>query len=181
MTKPATTIPWRWIGWGAGGLLLAAPLVAMQFTNDVVWTPLDFAFAGALIGGVGLGLELAVRRTGDAAYRAAAALALAATFFLVWINGAVGIIGDDNDATQLYGLVPAVALLGAALAGFRPAGLAWAMTAAALAQAGVPVAAWLVWPAQRPAVLAPEVIGLTVVFTGLWLVSAALFRRAARR
>lgn len=38
----------------AAGLLLL-PLVAMQFTDDVVWDAFDFVFMGTLPGGVGLG------------------------------------------------------------------------------------------------------------------------------
>ena len=168
--------------WGGAGLLLLAPLIAMQFTDEVAWTTFDFAFAAGMLGGIGLGLELAVRRTGSAAYRIGAAVALAAAFFLVWITGAVGIIGSErDDANLLYGGVLLAALVGALAARFRPAGLAWAMAAAALAQVMVPVMAWSIWPGSRASLLAPEVLGSTVVFAALWLVSAWLFRKAASR
>lgn len=175
-------IPWRWIGWGGAGALLLVPLVAMQFTDEVNWTAFDFAFMGGLMGLIGLGLELAARRTGDAAYRIGVAMALAASFLLVWINGAVGIIGDEGQAPNwLFMVVIAVAFLGAIAAAFEPAGMAWAMRAAALVQIAVPFVAWAYWPLLRPAVLAREVIGSTVVFTAIWLTAAVLFRKAARR
>ena len=38
-----------------------------------------------------------MRKTGDAAYRTAVGVALAAAFLLIWVNGAVGIIGSENN------------------------------------------------------------------------------------
>lgn len=136
---------------------------------------------GALLGGVGVGLELAVRKTSNAAYRTAAGVALAATFLLIWINGAVGIIGSEQeDANLLYGGVLAVALIGAIVARFRPAGMALAMSATALAQALVPVIASTFGPGSKASVWSPEVLVLTGFFAALWLIAAWLFRKAAR-
>ena len=172
---------WRIAGWGAAAMLLALPFAAMKVTGEVRWTAFDFAVLGGLLAGVGLGLELAVRGSGNAAYRIAAGLALAAAFLLILINGAVGIIGSEQEgANLLYGLVLAAALLGAILARFRPAGMAKAMAAAALVQALVPAIALIVWPDAKFMVWAPEVPVLTVFFAALWLASAWLFRQAAR-
>ena len=165
-------MPWRMIGWGGAALILLLPLV-----TNAPWTGSDYVFMAVMLGGVGIGLELAARK-GNAAYRMAAALALAAAFLLVWINGAVGIIGSErDDPNLLFLLVIAVALLGALLSMFRPGGMAKAMGAAALAQLAVPAAAVMLWPEAR--VWAPEVIGSTIVFAAMWLSSAALFRKAA--
>ena len=173
-------VPWRVLGWGAAGLLLLTPLVAMQFTDEVKWTGFDFAFAAAMLGVVGVGLELAAR-VANSAYRLASALALGAAFLIVWATGAVGIVGDEGEPANLLFLgVPAVALLGAVLAGFRRTGMAPAMGAAALAQLAAPVVAWFAMPAAREALLRPEVPAATGVFTGLWLLSAFLYRKAAR-
>lgn len=172
---------WRWIGWGGAGVLLLAPLVAMQFTDEVDWSPGDFVFAALLMGGVGLGLELAVRRSGHLAYRLGGAIALGLGFLTIWINGAVGVIGDEGERANLLFLgVLAVALLGAFAARFRPGGMVWAMTAAAVAQGLVPLAAWLFGLAPIELIGRPEAPAFTVVFTGMWLVAAALFRTAAR-
>lgn len=172
---------WRIAGWGAAAMLLALPFAAMKVTGEVRWTAFDFAILGGLLAGVGLGLELAVRGSGNAAYRIAAGLALGAAFLLVLINGAVGIIGSEReDANLLYGLVLAAAFPGAILARFRPAGMAKAMAAAALVQALVPAIALICWPDAKAMVLAPEVPVLTVFLAALWLGSAWLFRRAVR-
>jgi hypothetical protein len=171
-------VPWRWIGWGAAGALLALPLIAMRFTDEVQWTASDFVVMGLLLGAVGLGLELAVRKSARFAYRLAAGLALLTAFLTVWINAAVGIIGDGEGASRLYGGVLLVALAGAALARFRSNRMAWAMAAAALSQLAVPPLAALMWPDARPLIWRPEVITLTGMFAAMWLLSAAMFRKA---
>jgi hypothetical protein len=171
---------WTLVYWVAAALALLTPLLAMRFTKEVNWTAFDFACAAGLLGTVGLGLELTVRRSSSTAYRLGAALALALALLLVWINGAVGIIGSEREAANLlFGVVLAVATAGAFAARFRPEGLAKAMAAAALAQILVPAAALAFGAGGAALILAPEVIGLTAVFTALWLLAAWLFRKAA--
>jgi hypothetical protein len=169
--------PWRVLGWGGALCLLAVPLVA-----GAPWTPADYVFAPVLMGAVGLGMELAARR-GATGYRLAAALALAAGFLLLWMNAAVGIIGnEEEDANLLFAGVVAVALIGAAAARGRPAGMARAMLAAAAAQLAVPVVVWMLFdPAVAALLRRPEVPVLTAGFTALWLAAAGLFWRAAAR
>lgn len=169
---------WRIAAWAAAGLLLLAPLVAMQFTDDVNWTVADFVFAAVLLFGT-LGIyELAVRKTGSTAYRAGAGVALAGGFLLVWINGAVGITDSAADVLFLL-LVPAVGLVGALVARFRPRGMAVAMFAAAgtvVLIAGIALVAGIV-PAFNSAF---EILGLAAFFVVLFVGSALLFREAAR-
>lgn len=163
--------PWRIVGWGIAAALLLLPLVAMQFTAEVNWTLSDFVFAAILIGGVGVAFELTVRMSRNNSFRAGAAAAIAASFLTIWVNAAVGMIGDDNPYNLLFLGVIGVALLGAVVARFRPAGMAVAMLAAALAQ--VAVAAGGLSTDVRGAILSAG-------FAGIWLLSAALFRNAAR-
>lgn len=171
---------WRVVAWGAAATMLLLPLIAMQFTDEVVWDAFDFIFMGVLIGAVGAGFELAVRKTRNAAYRTAAGIALAMTFLLVWINGAVGIIGSEaEDANLLYNAVLAVAFFGAIGARFRSAGMARAMGAAALAQACVPLIALVFGLGSAASIWSPEVPVLTGSFAAMWLLSAWLFRKAA--
>ncbi|MES2626728.1 MAG: hypothetical protein V4628_15685 [Pseudomonadota bacterium] len=159
--------------------LLLVPLLAMQFSSEVVWTVSDFVFAGTLIFGTGLLYQLAVRMTPDSTYRVAVGLSLATTFVLIWINGAVGIIGD-SDVNMLYLLVPMVGIAGALIAQFRPLGMARALFAAAFTQALIPVIALLV----REPDFSPGVVGvfvLNAVFVALFVGSGLLFQRAARQ
>jgi hypothetical protein len=159
--------------WGGATCLLLLPLVAMQFTSDVNWTLRDFLTFGTMLAVACGTYEIAARSTRSVAYRMGVGIAVAASFFLVWINLAVGIIGSEtNRANLLFAGVIAVAILGAVVARFRPAGMSRAMVVAAIAEALVPVIAMSV---------APEVLGLTGVFVAMWLVSAWCFRIAARQ
>ncbi len=173
-------VRWRVAARTAAGLLLLAPLPAMQVTEEVVWSAGDFLFAGILLGSVGAAYELTVRKTGNRAYRAAMGVALAAAFLLVWVNASVGVIGAaGNGANAMYGGVLGVGVLGSLLARFRPQGMAWALVATALAQmavAGIAVAAGWGETASSPAAL----LAVNGGFAGLWLLSAALFHRASR-
>ena len=161
-------IPWRAIGWGTAALLIMVPLVAMQFTEEVNWTASDFLFAVVLFGSVGLAFEFIVRTSSSVAYRFGAAIALLAAFLTIWVNCAVGMIGDeDNPLNLMFGAVLIVALGGAILARLKPAGMARAMAVAAVAQVGASAAG-----------LSTDLRGgvLSMGFAGLWLVSAWLFR-----
>ena len=172
---------WRIAAWATAAILLLLPLFAMQVTNEVAWDLADFVFAGVLIVGVGVAYELTVRMTDNTPYRAAVAVALAAAFILIWINLAVGIIGtEDNPANLMYGGVLFVGFIGAVIARFRPDGMARALFATALAQAVVAAIA-LIAGMQSPVSPAIEILGLNGFFAALWLGSAWLFRKAARK
>ena len=169
---------WRIVVWSAAALLLLLPLFAMQFTDQVDWDVADFAVFGGLLLGVGVAYELVAKQSGSTAYRAAVGLALAAAFILIWMNGAVGIIGTErNDANLMYGGVLAVGIIGAILARFRPRGMARTLFAMAVAQAVVAVIA-LVAGLGEPASPPMEILGINGMFVTLWLGSAWLFRRA---
>lgn len=159
--------------WGGAACLLLLPLVAMQFTREVAWTPLDFVAFGAMLAGACGAFELAARVTMNRTYRAAAALALVTAFLLTWVNVAVGVIGSEQDPANLaFGGVLAVGLVGALLARLEARGMALALLAVAVAQALVAGAA-LVLRLDTP-------LALHGVFVALWLAAAVLFGRAAR-
>ncbi len=171
---------WRIARWSAAAALLLTPLVAMQFTRQVQWTVSDFVFAGFMIVGTGLLYEVAVRFSGSFAYRAGAFVALGTCFLLVWINLAVGIIGDEDDFRNAYYFCEVLLVAAASFAAaLRPAGMMRAMLGAAGFQALITAAAFFDgWGAEEPPG-AFALLGLNSVFVGLWLFAAALFRRAA--
>ena len=116
------------------------------------------------------------------AYRRAFYTGLAGALLLGWANGAVGIIGSENNpANLMYGAVFAVGLIGALISRFRPRGMARTLFAVALVQVLIPVFALLVWPAKASWGDA-GVIGVFVInfiFASIFVVSALLFRRAS--
>ncbi len=130
--------------------ILLLPLLAMQFTDEVVWDLADFAVAGVLLFGASLTYELIARKAGNIAYRVGVGVAVAAALLLVWLNLAVGIIGnEESPANLMYIGVLAVGIIGALIARFQPHGMARALFATAAAQVLVAVIALLpIWAPQ---------------------------------
>jgi hypothetical protein len=181
----------RLIVWAAVvALILMVPFLAMQFQwqvpdpgspapEQVNWSLFDFVFAGTLLFGSALVYELIVRKVATTAYRAAVAIACVTAVLLVWINGAVGIIGsEDHPANLLYLAVLASAFLGAILARLEPRAMSRVMIATAIAQALVPLIALAIWPLPDTSGVV-EVTGVSAFFIVLWLASALLFRQAS--
>ncbi len=167
--------------WIVAALLLLMPMVAMQFTDEMNWDETDFLVFGAMLLAACGAYELATRMTGNTAYRAAVGVAVVAAFILIWMNLAVGIIGsEDNPANLMYGGVLAVAILGGLIVRFQPDGMARVLAATATAQAFVGAIALMAGLGSTGANWPRVIVVLTVFFSALWLISAWLFRKAAR-
>jgi peptidoglycan/LPS O-acetylase OafA/YrhL len=80
--------------------ILSLPLVAMQFTDEVVWSLADFVLAGVLLATMGVALELAVRKAGN----------LVTALGIAVLGVAAGLLGQADDA-------PGLVLLGLLLIG----------------------------------------------------------------
>jgi hypothetical protein len=181
---------WRIARWTVAGTLLAIPALAMQVSDEVNWTVSDFdevnwtvsdfVFAGVMIIGTGLLYEGVTKLSDSLAYRAGAVVALAAAFLLIWINLAVGIIGNEDDPhNAAYFCEVLLAAATAFTARLRPAGMTRAMLATAGFQLLVTaLAANDGWGASEPPG-ATGVLVLNLGFAALWLASAGLFRKAA--
>jgi hypothetical protein len=175
-------INWRIIGWGGAVTLLLVPFIAMRVGGTGFdWTLGDFVVAGVLFGVVGLAIELLVRQSSILSYRIGAVVAVFAGLFLIWINLAVGIIGsEEHDANMLYALVIAVAVGGAIVARLQAGGMALAMFAAALVAVLIALTAVAMGWGAETVNWPRDVLGATGINATMWLVSAALFRMAAR-
>ena len=172
---------WTIVIWGTAAFLLLLPLIAMQFTNEVNWDETDFVVFGATLFGACGVYELAARMTPNFAYRAAVGVAVVAAFILIWMNLAVGIIGsEDNPVNLMYGGVLAVAITGAFIVRFRPSGMARVLVATAFAQVLVGIIALVAELGSTGENWPRVIVVLISFFAALWLVSAWLFRRAAR-
>lgn len=165
----------RWVVWGGAACLLLLPLVAMQFTADVDWTLFDFVVMGTMLGLVCGAFELAVWVARSNVYVVAAGVAVATAFLTTWINLAVGIIGNENNPANLmfFGVL-AIGFIAVLFARIEPLGMARAMEVTAVAQAIVGVIAFFTASDQ------PEAYALPGFFVAMWLISAQLFRKAAR-
>jgi hypothetical protein len=173
-----TNILIRWVLITAA--VLAVPLLAMVFrigvpdpgsgTDGVNWGPMDFAVIGVLVLGSGLLFEYASRRAGNVAHKAAVGIAVAAGLFLIWVNLAVGMIGDEgNPANLMYILVLFVALVGAAIARFEPRQASIAMFVTAGAHVIIAAIALI-------AGLGPT-LPADAFFIAAWVASGLLFRQ----
>lgn len=161
-------------------LPLFVPLVAMRFTAEVNWTVSDFVVAYVLFAGAGFAYRFATHRAVSLAYRAAAGLAVFACLSLIWVNLAVGFIGDeDNPANLLYGGVLATSAIGAVASNFAARGMARTMFAAATVQFLVPIVAWFIWRPNFDASVA-KIFFLNACWAFLFVLSGLLFRHSGQ-
>ena len=165
-------------------IILLIPLLRNLFVDGWNWDLRGFLVVGSVgtvLFGIGLTYQLITKNLGTPAYRAAAGVAIVAAFFLVWGNF-VQAADDVNPAAVMYFAVPLVGIIGAAIARFRPAGMARALFATALAQALALAIALMIRNPQvtpwTPAVL--RGFGGNAFFGLLFVGSALLFRTAAR-
>lgn len=77
-----------WMALGTGMILLI-PLIAMQFTNEVVWNMFDFIVAGTLLFGAGSLFVFLARRMSK--YRVTIGILLTISVLYIWAELAVGI------------------------------------------------------------------------------------------
>lgn len=125
---------------------------------------------------------------GRTAYRFGVCTAIGSGLFILWLMGAVGIVGVEGDPADLmfFGVF-AVGIGGAVLARLRPPGaaralgMARAMLAMALAQALVGAVALAAGKHEAAISSVAEILGLTGMFVALFLGSAWLFLHAARK
>ena len=173
---------WRLVLWAIPTVLLVLPSIMMAVQADGwLWTPFDFVFAAVLLYGATATADLAIRKGGSMAYRLGAGVAVLASFLLIWINAAVGVIGgEDNPANLMFLGIVAVAAAGSVIARLQARGMARAMLAACVLTAGTAAAAPVFgWGTADP----PGTAGLVMLiggFAAMWGVSAALFAKAAR-
>ena len=165
-------------------LILGIPLMRDLFVNGWNWDLRGFALVasvGTLLFSMGLTCQMLIRRLGTPAYRVAVGVTLVTAFVLVWGNF-VQAADDVNPAAMMYLWVPLVGIIAAAVARFRPDGMARALFVTALAQALVLAIVLVVRnPGVTPwtaAVL--RGFGGNAVFFMLFVGSALLFRKAAR-
>ena len=159
--------PWRIGGWSLVVLLLSLPAI-LRFP----WTASDFVIMGLLLGSVGLGIEFLVRQSGSLFVRLGSIVAVLTGFLTIWVNLAVGMIGDDNAYNLLF-LVPlAAALIGGIAVRLAPGGMVKVMVTAAALQAAIGLGGYGMDP--RGAIFSAG-------FSLFWLLAAALFRAGTER
>lgn len=161
-------------------LILSIPLIAMQFTQEVDWSFMDFVIMGILIFSTGSMYVLLTRFTPNVIYRAAMGAAIGTTFLMVWANLAVGLIGAGPHAGNLmYIGVVMVVLVGTFISKFTAKGMEFVMLGAALSLILVAAIALLTNMQAYPGSSVGEIIAVNAFFMFLYLIAALLFRYVA--
>lgn len=165
---------WRIIGWGGAAALVLAPLVAMQFTNEVNWDETDFIFAAVVFGFVGGLNELAVRKSANWYFRFGSVFAVLAGFMVIWSNLAVCMIGnEDNPVNLWFGAVLLISITGSIMSRFLGGILPQAMFAAGSVQAAIGIFAGIFGADPRGGII-------TILLSAAWFISSLLFWCAHR-
>lgn len=160
------------VAWVGAAALLALPALAMRFTDEVQWTGFDFAAFAGMLALLVAPFQLALRRVRNLAALAGTAVALGTGFLEVWVNLAVGIVGDGaNQVNLVFMALVALALVAALVVRGSPRAMARILLAAALVQAAILVVLAVTIPERG--------VYLTGVFVAGWLLSAWLYRRSA--
>lgn len=120
-------------------------------------------------------IEAGARASRSGTYRSGVGVAILASFLTVWTT----IVRDDGSGAGFFMIILAVGV-GWFAASFRPAGMARAMVGVAAMQLclGALIATAPITAAVPDGPL--KAVLFNVVFTALWLVSAAFFRAAAK-
>lgn len=172
--------PWRIAAWTMAVALMLVPITVRLIGGPFGWSLGDFLLVATILIAGCLLFDWAARKASNLSYLSAVGAALAAGFGLVVVNGAVGLVGSEDEAHNLlFGFVLLVALFGFVLARGRPAGAARAMFAASALHALISVGLLLTVAGSDTADPRAEWTGLSV-FAALWLGSALLFRYSAR-
>lgn len=167
--------------------ILFIPFIAMQFSNEVNWSFFDFIFAGVFIFGIASIYKLLTRKKENIIYRIATGVFLISILMIIWINGAVGILGtESNPANFLYGGVILTGIFGSLIAQLKSKGMAITLFSMAVVQILVPVIAFIIW---KPETLTTKqflynwhdygvwgVIGVNALFVIMFLSSGLLYR-----
>ena len=74
-------------------LLLLVPFIAMQFTNEVNWTVIDFVVMGGLLLFFGFTLDFLVGEMTSFYFKIILGIGIVLIFLLIWAELAVGIVG----------------------------------------------------------------------------------------
>jgi hypothetical protein len=123
--------------------------------------------------------DVALRKATNFVTLVAGLIAVAAGFFTVWANLAVGIIGNENDPHNLaFMAVPVFALVGGIVARLKPDRMTAAMVTAAVLQVAAALFAISDGRVDQGSRTA-EIVLAAVIMPGLWLLSAGLYKKAA--
>lgn len=162
--------------------ILILPLIGELTVPDWNWGVGGFLVMGTLLYVTFLMIELIAKHSPNTFYKAAVGIAVLTTFAIIYVNLAVGIIGEGNNTSACYFLTVPVGFLGLALSRLKPKGLSWTAFAMAAVVLLVPTIALLLndpYIQEEPGPL--KVFVLSGCLAVAYAVAGALFRKAAKK
>jgi hypothetical protein len=169
-------------------LLLIIPALGNRFVEGWNWSPFDFVWAGTLIFVTGLAYQLIARKADSLArnasvYRVATGISLATAFALVWVNAAVGIIGEDNGSNLMYFAALLIGFVMAVVGRLEPRAIAHALFVTAFVTFFIPIVVLIVMPGEiyntPPGLI--KVFILNTFFVAMFIGSGLLFRKVTSK
>ncbi|MBO6535095.1 MAG: hypothetical protein JJ966_02655 [Balneolaceae bacterium] len=161
-------------------LIVLIPLIAMQFTSEVVWTLSDFIIGWAILFSIGFAYQAIARKSQQVTFKIATGIATFTTLFIIWANLAVGIIGnEENPLNLLYFGVVLLAIFGSYIASLKAKAMFRVMMSVAALHAFVSVIGLSIFTEQNPEYTIMNVIVINCVLTLLWIVSGLLYNKSA--
>lgn len=144
------------------------------------WTLLDFVFAFVVLGFVSAVFGFMVKSQRDFKYRLGFLFMASTAVALLWINGAVGIIGGSENTSNImfYGIL-VVLFAGAAISRLRARGLSRTLFLTAGLQLLAGVIALSLSLGATGASWPYDALVLTAIFTLFWAFPAWLFAKSA--
>lgn len=163
-------------------IVLVIPLVGTFTVEGWNWDGFDFVVAGIVLFTAFFMIEFLAKKMRDIPSRVATGITVVTTLLIVWVNLAVGIIGDGNNTSACYMLVVPVGFIGLALSRLKPQGLSYTAFAMAAVMLLVPTVAWLIGnPDIHQETQVLKVFILSAGFAFWYIVAGVLFRAQTRK
>jgi hypothetical protein len=157
-------------------ILLLVPLTAMLFTDEVNWSIADFMIMGVLLFSTGSAYVLITRYVANLVYRAAAALTLGTTLFMIWANLGVGLIASGANLGNLMFMgVAVVVIVGSIASRFNAGGMERTAYIAALAVVLIAAIALVTNMDEYPDSSVNEILGVCGFFASLYAIAVLYF------
>lgn len=164
-------------------LLLIIPIIGSMTVEGWNWDTFDFVFAYVVFFMTFFAIEMVVKHSKNGTFRMAVAVQVVTMLALLWINGAVGIIGNEGNVVNVWYLaIIALGFLGPLLTRMKGNAMSYVLFTMAVIQMAIPTVAAIVF---RPiAAEPPGVIGIFFLngfFALAWVASGLMYRNAATR
>ena len=163
-------------------LLLMIPFVAMQISGEVDWSFMDFAIMGTLIFITGMAYVTLTRFASNWLLKLAFIITIGITFFMIWANLAVGLIGSGPHAGNLmYIVIYLIVAIGTLRYYSNPSKMVYVMLATIGGLILLTIVAFLAGMQNYHASSASEILIVNGFFIVPYAIAAILFRDAARK